>query len=173
MKGSKTMSSQSTSNEHKLNSKWTLYSHLPHDTDWTFKSYEQITKLSSVEETIKVIKMIPEKTVCNCMLFIMREDIKPMWEDDENRHGGCFSFKVTNAIVWSVWERLAYTLIGETLFKNNKNIKVNGITISPKKNFCIIKVWMKDCENQNPFEMNLFDGLTSNGCLFKKHAPEF
>ena len=173
MKVSTNMSNSQQEQLHRLNTKWTLYSHLPHDTDWTLKSYQKITEIDSVEQTISVIKTIPEKTVQNCMLFIMRNDIKPMWEDNDNRKGGCFSFKVTNTIVASVWERLTYTMIGETLFNGEKNIKVNGITISPKKNFCIIKVWMNDCSNQNPFDMNLFDGLTSNGCLFKKHAPEF
>lgn len=173
MKVSTNMSDSQQEQLHRLNTKWTLYSHLPHDTDWTLKSYQKITDIDSVEQTISVIKTIPEKTVQNCMLFIMRNDIKPMWEDIENRQGGCFSFKVTNTIVSSVWERLTYTLIGETLFSGEKNSKVNGVTISPKKNFCIIKVWMKDCTNQNPFDMNLFEGLTSNGCLFKKHAPEF
>lgn len=173
MNVSTNMSTSQQDNFHKLNSNWTLYSHLPHDTDWSLKSYQEITEIDTIEKGIGVIKHIPERTVQNCMLFIMRNKIKPMWEDTDNRQGGCFSFKVTNAIVASVWERLAYTLIGETLFKGDKNSKVNGITISPKKNFCIIKVWMKDCSNQNPFDMNLFDGLTSNGCLFKKHAPEF
>ena len=167
------MSTSQQDKLHKLNSEWTLYSHLPHDTDWSLKSYQEITNIDSIEKGIHVLKNIPERTVQNCMLFIMRNKIKPMWEDSENRQGGCFSFKVTNSIVASVWERLAYTLIGETLFNGDKNLNVNGITISPKKNFCIIKVWMKDCTNQNPFDMNLFDGLTSNGCLFKKHAPEF
>jgi len=173
MNVSTNMSDSQQEKLHNLNSKWSLYSHLPHDTDWTIKSYQKITDFDSVEKAVSVTKLIPEKTVQNCMLFIMRNDIKPMWEDNENRQGGCFSFKVTNAIVSSVWERLTYTLVGETLFNGEKNTNVNGITISPKKNFCIIKVWTKNCSNQNPFDMNLFDGLTSNGCLFKKHAPEF
>jgi len=173
MKDSTDMSSSLQECLHPLQSGWSLYSHLPHDTDWSLKSYQRITVMRSVEEIVGVLKIIPERTVQNCMLFIMRNDIKPMWEDVENREGGSFSFKVVNNIVASVWERLAYTLIGETLFRDNKNSNVNGITISPKKNFCIIKVWMKDCTNQNPFDMNLFEGLTSNGCLFKKHSPEF
>ena len=64
-------------------------------------------------------------------------------------------------------------LTGNSL--TNKNIEpiVNGITISPKKNFCIIKIWLSNCDNQNPDVINQIDGLSSYGCLFKKHNPEF
>ena len=49
--------------------------------------------------------------------------------------------------------------------------KVNGITISPKKNFCIIKIWLNNCANQNPETINYsnIEGFTSYGSLFKKH----
>ena len=30
----------------------------------------------------------------NAMLFIMRDNIKPMWEADENKEGGSMSFKI-------------------------------------------------------------------------------
>jgi hypothetical protein len=51
---------------------------------------------------------------------------------------------------------------------------VTGITISPKKNFCIIKIWMTDCNNQNPAIVTSdVKGLSPQGCLFKKHTPEY
>jgi hypothetical protein len=51
--------------------------------------------------------------------------------------------------------------------------KINGITISPKRNFCIIKIWLSDCSMQNPSSIVPLDNLTKLGCLFKKHQPEF
>ena len=50
---------------------------------------------------------------------------------------------------------------------------VNGITISPKKSFCILKVWMAGTDKQNPKSIIDIDGLNSHGCLFKKHNPEY
>ena len=51
---------------------------------------------------------------------------------------------------------------------------VTGITISPKKNFCIIKIWMSDCNNQNPSIVTTdVKGLLPQGCIFKKHTPEY
>ena len=44
----------------------------------------------------------------------------------------------------------------------------------PKKNFCIIKIWMANCSFQNPeIITNEVNGLESQGCLFKKHNPEY
>ena len=46
---------------------------------------------------------------------------------------------------------------------------INGITISPKKNFCIIKIWLSKCEYNNPDIITDIDGLVRQGCLFKRH----
>ena len=59
-------------NYHTLNDKWVLWAHLPHDTDWTLKSYKQIHEISNIETVNAINKTIPEKMVKNCMLFLMR-----------------------------------------------------------------------------------------------------
>jgi hypothetical protein len=109
------------------------------------------------------------------MLFVMRDGITPMWEDPRNRNGGCFSYKVINKFVPEVWRNLFAALCGETLsIDHTLSCHVNGITISPKKNFCIIKIWTTNCDHQNPqIVTNEIKNLTSQGCLFKKHTPEF
>ena len=37
---------------------------------------------------------IYEKLLLECMFFIMKNDIAPVWEAPENIDGGCFSFKI-------------------------------------------------------------------------------
>ena len=159
----------------KLSDKWTLWAHLPHDTDWSIKSYKLIFTVSNVEETIAITETLPPILVQNCMLFWMREGIKPTWEDPKNRNGGCFSYKVVNKTVYDSWKELTYFTLGSTLSKQMSFVdKVTGFTISPKKNFCIIKIWMADCANQNPaIVTNEIKGIVSQGCIFKKHAPEY
>ena len=159
----------------KLSDKWTLWAHLPHDTDWSIKSYKQIFTVSNVEETIAITETLPPILVQNCMLFWMREGIKPTWEDPKNRNGGCFSYKVINKTVFDCWKELTYSTLGNTISKQMSFVdKVTGFTISPKKNFCIIKIWMADCSNQNPaIVTNEIKGIVSQGCIFKKHAPEY
>ena len=108
------------------------------------------------------------------MLFVMREGITPIWEDPKNRIGGCFSYKVANKQVYDVWTQLFYALCGETLTTDGSLSKhINGITISPKKNFCIIKIWLDTAQYQDANIIVSIPNLLKQGCLFKKHEPEF
>ena len=160
---------------HRLNNEWTLWAHLPHDTDWSKLSYKNVHTVNTVEDTIAMMESLPEVLVVNCMLFIMKQDIVPVWEDPYNRNGGCFSYKIPNKSVYSIWKSLTFLLLGNNISRNKAfGDHVNGITISPKKSFCIIKIWMSSCEFQNP-ELVTTDvaGLTPVGCLFKKHVPEY
>lgn len=162
-------------NHHKLSSKWTLWAHLPHNVDWSVKSYINVMTVSTVEEAIALVETLPSVLIENCMLFMMREGIKPMWEDPKNRSGGCFSYKINNKTVAKVWKELSFVIVGDTISKQQSFANcVNGITISPKKNFCIMKIWMSDCSKQNPdLVTNELKGIVAQGCLFKKHTPEF
>lgn len=155
--------------------KWDLYYHLPYNKNWDLSSYKIILSgIDSAEQVIALNETLPENIVKYCMLFMMRKGITPMWEDKMNRNGGCFSFKVINKQVQTVWKDLCYSLCGETLFLDKKYHKlVNGITVSPKKNFCIVKIWLRDCSVQDPNAIIDIVSLPKQGCLFKKHEPEF
>ena len=177
MESEKSMSQDSSiesNNFHKLSDTWILWAHLPHDTDWSIKSYIKICSFTTVEETISIINILPPKLVTNCMLFLMRDGIAPTWEDARNRKGGCFSYKISNKDVPQAWKELTYVLVGESMSDNKNFIPlINGITISPKKNFCIIKIWLDTCKLQDPGMIINISDLPREGCLFKNHAPEF
>ena len=159
---------------HELSDGWILWAHLPHDTDWSLKSYMKIYEFNTVEQAITITETLPPVLVTNCMLFLMRKGINPIWEDERNRNGGCFSYKIPNKDVPDAWKQLSYSLVGETMSDNNKLLPhINGITISPKKNFCIIKVWLANCSFQDAAVIREVHGITSHGCLFKRHVPEY
>lgn len=160
---------------HTLSDCWCLWGHLPHDTDWSINSYKKIYTFRHVEEAIAVTETLPDILVKNCMLFLMRDGIKPIWEDPKNRNGGCFSYKVSNKNVYEVWKELTYVIVGDSVSSNKSFVScVSGITVSPKKNFCIIKVWMTNCLYQNAALItNEIKELSPLGCIFKKHSPEY
>ena len=156
--------------DHILYDNWVLWAHLPHDTDWSLRSYNKIVEFNSVEKVISCMNTVPNQMVKNCMLFLMRKGINPTWEDPKNMDGGCFSFKVANNDVFKTWTKLSYLLTGETLSNNHRlQKKITGITISPKKTFCILKIWLETLEHQNPKELHMVEGINIAGCLFKKH----
>ena len=160
---------------HPIKHRWNYYYHLLDDKSWTLESYKFIMQdIDSVESLIGVNEMVTDHIIKNCMLFVMKSGITPMWEDKQNREGGCFSYKVVNKTVTSVWRKLMYLLCCNSLTVDPKhNDLVNGITISPKRGFCIVKIWMKTCKLQDPAIIVNIDGLIKNGCLFKAHSPEF
>ena len=130
--------------------------------------------IGALEQLIAVNESVTENIIKNCMLFVMRAGITPMWEDPQNRRGGCFSYKVTNKTVVGVWRRLTYLLAGYSLTVDPAHMDyVNGITISPKRGFCILKIWMRHCILQDPAVIVNIEHLMRNGCLFKAHSPEF
>ena len=131
---------------HSLSDKWVLWAHLPHDTNWSINSYINIATVNSIEKMVELMQCLKENLVKNCMLFFMKEGIKPMWEDPKNVDGGCFSMKINNKVVNNTWKNICYSTLGNSISTDHKFLStINGITISPKKTFCIIKLWTSTC----------------------------
>ena len=51
------------------------------------------------------------------MFFIMKNTIKPVYEDENNINGGVFTFKVTKKVCKNFWFEISY------LFMNNLLVK--------------------------------------------------
>lgn len=162
---------QETACHHLLLDKWDLYYHLPQDKNWEVSTPKIIMRnIDSVEKLYGIVEALPHNLIKHCMLFIMRSGISPMWEDPANKNGGRFSYKVVNKYVVDVWKSLFYSLCGGSLCVVDKySHLLNGITISPKKNFCIIKIWMRDCSIQDPSIILNIPNLTKQGVSFRKH----
>jgi hypothetical protein len=159
---------------HSLNHPWCLWGHLPQNSDWSLSSYVKIYTFNTVEEIIALNETLEASDVLvkYCMLFLSRADIDPTYEDPKNRNGGYFSYKVTNKIVIDVWKQFTYSVVGETVSRNTAfNNGITGLTISPKKNFCIIKLLMTNCDNTNPESVGThINGISPIGCRFKRHS---
>lgn len=126
-----------------LNDLWSFYFHDPFNNDWNLGSYIKVEDLSSVENFWNVHETFVDKIRMG-MFFLTREHIFPCWDDPHNKDGGCLSIKVLKQDAQKFWESICIKTLGETLlFEREKWDHVNGLSISPKKNFCIIKVWMR------------------------------
>jgi translation initiation factor 4E len=130
-----------------LNDTWSLYFHDPEDEDWSEKSYKHVATMSSVEDFIGVQKNF-EDAWSKGMFFVMREHIKPLWEDEHNCNGGCISFKIMKNEVSKFWFLFSGMVVGENIMhgehKHKLWDKVCGVSISPKRSFCILRVWISD-----------------------------
>ena len=134
----------------KLHNNWTLWFHDPNDSNWGIDSYKKIVSVNTIEDYWGLYNKLDMQLIKNGMFFFMRENIQPIWEDEDNKLGGCWSFKVSKKDVYSAWNELSMSLLGEYVTKDvNNSLTINGISISPKKNFCIIKIWNNTTKKTN------------------------
>jgi hypothetical protein len=160
---------------HALLGKWDLYYHLPQNKNWDLASYQLIFgDIDTADKLVAIVEGLSQNVMKYCMLFVMRSGITPMWEDPKNRNGGVFSYKVANKFVPDVWRTMFYAMCGETLSSNPKySPLINGITVSHKKSFCIVKIWMADMSMQDGSVIIDIPNLTKHGVAFKAHKPEY
>ena len=152
-----------------LNDLWNVYYHDASSKDWTLKSYLVIDTLSQVRDYWIVKRAIMSSLSCG-MFFVMREHIFPCWDDPENQGGGCFSFQVPKANVDAFWDELNARVLGESLVRSKSSCEINGISISPKWDFCIVKLWVSKRFNTNEKIDWPNESLYSGRILFKHWA---
>jgi hypothetical protein len=132
-----------------LNSPWTVWIHKaivgPEKENWTEDTYTSIYVINSIGSFWRFFNNFQMLDRSNYQYFIMRNKIKPIWEDNENRNGSICSFRVEfGACAMSCMSLL---IMNETFMAGNDDI--NGISYSIKNNKNIlIKVWYKVHNNK-------------------------
>ena len=133
----------------KLQKKWILWNHKLNDKSWSNDSYKNIFEYKNLYDLRIYFDNLDILQLQNSMYFIMRDGIFPTWEDKNNKNGCCASFKVLSNDILETWKLLLQNILCENIHKNiQKYNNINGISISPKKEFNIIKIWFK-CKIKN------------------------
>ena len=154
-----------------LNDIWSMYFHDPNDTNWTNASYVNIGNMSTVDDFWNHATQFKEH-IHKGIFFLMREHVFPYWDDPANLKGGCFSIKVLKDDMAVYWEDLCIKLLGETLIRDaDKWDLINGISTSPKKHFCIVKIWVRNLDLADQDAKQCFDILPNHhgDILFKSN----
>jgi hypothetical protein len=151
-----------------LNDSWTIYFHDPQNSNWTLQSYIQVTDISSVADFWNAHLALMTR-LKNGMFFFMRMDTFPCWDDPTNINGGCLSMKVLKENLEHFWMLLCMRVAGETLLlpeHSDKASLINGISTSPKKYFCVVKIWLRNHDLDNKRFFNIPPQY--NGDIFYK-----
>jgi hypothetical protein len=156
--------------EHKLNSRWVLWYHNPNDSNWDMKSYHKVMELTSVENFWDMFTILKTSHFQNGMFFLMKNQVKPMWEDVHNVDGGCWSFRVSKKEVPKTWQELVISALGESLINTKYTKTINGISISPKRSFSIIKIWNDNVKINEADLLNKVSGLNMDELMYKPHV---
>jgi len=152
-----------------FNDSWNLYFHDPDNSSWDINSYILIASISNLEEWLQLYNQIKEYWNRG-MFFLMREHIQPVWEDENNCNGGCLSFKLWKNEVAHNWFEIASKVLGEVLLKDTEdNQTICGVSISPKRNYCISRIWVSDTIHSN---MDLYDYIipSYSRVMYKSHV---
>lgn len=141
-----------------LQDTWTYRFHDPDNSDWTMQSYVRLADVSSVNDMWEV-HLGMQQYLTEGMFFVMREHVFPCWDDASNIKGGCISLKVLKTELHTFWEELLIGVLGETLLlspgseagqeaedhdQEDMWSVINGISTSPKRYYCIVKLWLRD-----------------------------
>lgn len=123
-----------------LNSPWTFYyfqkseqSDVPYE-----QCIHKIGKFSNVEQFWHIYSHIqrPHNLPSTITLQLFRGDVRPMWEDEENRMGGSFLIRLPKNQTKSLWERMVLNLIGEQFPSD-----IVGTAVSTRQRFDLMYVW--------------------------------
>lgn len=147
-----------------LSETYTCWFHSPNDTNWEPDSYHQILNFRTVEEFITLLRAIQPTMIENGMFFIIKDGILPIWEDPQNIDGGCISFKIEKRLVYREWENLLINYMS-----GNMDARINGISISPKKNFNIIKLWFNEIIDHSTYKFPETLTLGKQSIIFQPH----
>jgi len=74
-------------------SSWTFYIHLQNTNDWSYESYYKLFKCDHLNQAISLNNELGCEMLKKSLVFVMKEDIQPLWEEPKNRDGGSFSLK--------------------------------------------------------------------------------
>jgi hypothetical protein len=156
------------SNCTELAKSFNFYYHAPENNDYSLESYIEILSFNSLEEFWVLDRFIRRDMIENGMFFIMADPILPIWEDEHNNRGGCISWKVDRKNSYKFW----VDAVGHFITRNLGRIsdKVNGVSISPKKNSNIIKLWLSEEVEIEGLKMPDTFMLVDDKIIFKSHT---
>lgn len=156
-----------------LSNVYVLWYHDIHDNNWGIDSYHKVCDLRTASDFWKLFNNFGDIGFYNRQFFLMKENIQPIWEDEENRHGGVFSFKIDTPSSNKIWEDLAMMMVCDKISTDGTDI--TGLSINPKNNWAIIKIWNKD--SNKDFEKILTEQIKTKysylSMKYKANAPEY
>ena len=110
---------------------------------------KKIAEFDTIEDFWDIFQHLRKPDSCRpgIEFFMFKEDIKPLWEDENNKNGGRFSIKLKQGYTTIIWEEMIFTLIGGILPKEVKD-EINGIVVTSKKEFNTLQIWFKTFDSK-------------------------
>lgn len=126
---------------------WTLYFHSPAEKRWSIDTFHKLGSVSTWAEYWGLVNALEDAKWTRGMFFWMTGNIPPLWENFQNIKGGSYSMCISESESIDIFHR--YTIGCMLKAVTSGDDQIQGITISPKKGFQVIKIWNKDSSRFN------------------------
>ena len=142
---------------------WTLYFHSPEETKWTLTTFISLGSMRTWYQFWAIMDALKTDSLADGMFFLMRDPSPPLWEHHHHIRGGCYSFRCQKKDAADAFINYVIAAMFDAVTTNANN-KINGLSISPKRGFNIIKVWNTDAPAFHaPADINTSIGIIKEG----------
>ena len=144
---------------------WTLYFHSPEETKWTLNTFVNVGTMKTWYQFWAIMDTLKTETLSEGMFFMMRDPSPPLWESHHHIRGGCYSFRCQKKEAADIC--VNYMIATMLNIVSHPNNQINGLSISPKRGFNIIKVWNTDAATYNkPSDITELASVHENDIIY-------
>ena len=130
---------------YEINTPWCLWCHSLKNPNWNKSSYDNLFTINNLLDYEVIKQTLQINHLQNGMFFLMRDGIFPIWEDPDNINGTFISFKLPGNRLREDFLNIILNCICENIFLDKEKFnELNGISLSPKKEFNILKFWFRN-----------------------------
>uniref|UniRef100_A0A182Y2P0 eIF-4F 25 kDa subunit n=1 Tax=Anopheles stephensi TaxID=30069 RepID=A0A182Y2P0_ANOST len=132
--------------KHPLQHTWTLwYLEADRTKSWT-DSMNEVTSFSTVEDFWSLYNHIrgPSEIKVGGDYMLFKSHIRPMWEDEANKHGGRWTLTIQKHLSDKYWLETVLCLIGEAFECSEQ---VCGAIVNVRQRIDKISIWTANYEN--------------------------
>ena len=132
----------------KLNREWCLWYHSDKD-NWKINGFKNVYTMETIKDFWQLYNNWDKLGGINQKhYFLMEKNITPIWEDENNKKGGCWSYKVHENQSQELWNDLSEYLVTEKLSSTQNDI--TGLSICLKKNnYSVVKIWNRNSKDNS------------------------
>lgn len=123
--------------------KFSLFYHSPTESSYEEDTFKVLFTLNNEEEILAANKALLDKEaeLLSGNFYLMKNDIKPIWNNDIHINGGTIGWKIDKVDSIKSWQNLFILFLSNSLDSLNEKYNITGISINPKKNCNILKIW--------------------------------
>jgi hypothetical protein len=112
-----------------------------------------------------IVEALQSESFSDGMFFLMRDPSPPLWESHHHIRGGCYSFRCQKKEAADVY--LTYIVAAMLDALSVPSNRINGISISPKRGFNIIKVWNADAQGfHGPVDLEVVSSIKESDIIY-------